>query len=455
MFSLRNRLLALILTPMIVVAVASTLVRYQLARQTSSELYDNTLLAVATTISRDIAISQGDVLAENLVNLLADSLGDSFFYHYNAPLSAFVTGYSNPPMLPAGFDTKGPTFFDAEFLGRPVRVVTMREVTYDTADQTATITVWQTTAQREKLSLELAQGAAAMLGLLLAIGGLVVWFGINFGLRPLLDLRDAVRRRSPVDLKPIQRPVPREIVDLVSALNGLFNRLADAFAARDVFISNAAHQLRNPIAGLLAQAQAAAKAKSSEEREFRIAGVVEAARRAARLTSQLLSMERLRADPAAFRFDDVDLTETAANIASAYASRLVGVNADLSFDVKGTPRHVRGDQVLISEALENLLDNAAKYGCRNGGNVEVGLVFGENAATISVADDGPGVPGHEKESIFDRFYRGSETLSHGSGLGLSIVREIAERHGGTAVLAASKAGARFEITLPYGSAQNR
>ena len=112
-----------------------------------------------------------------------------------------------------------------------------------------------------------------MLTLLLVIGGVVVWFGVNRGLRPLLE------------------------------------RLSAAFAARDVFIANAAHQLRNPIAGLLAQTQAAAGANDENERKARIEGAVEAARRAARLTSQLLSIERLRADPAAINTTEMDLTK--------------------------------------------------------------------------------------------------------------------------------------------------
>jgi len=448
--SLRNRLLALILAPMIVVAVIATAVRYQLAQQTSTELYDNTLLAVATTISRDIAISQGDVLAQNLTDLLADTLGDRFYYRYTAPMSAFVTGYSSAPRPPVELTGKGPYYFDSEFRGEPVRVVTMREITYDTSpDQTATITVWQTVNQRKRLSLELALGAAVLLTVLLLIGGLVVWFGVNLGLRPLIELRDAVRLRSPVDLKPIMRPVPREIVDLVSALNNLFGRLNAAFAARDVFISNAAHQLRNPIAGLLVQAQAAASAKSPDEQRTRIEGVVQAARHASRLTSQLLSMERLRADPAAVKFHAFDLTPVASEVAASYAVRLVSAGVDLSFDVVGEPQPICGDQLLVAEAIENLLDNASKYGCAAGGKVEVSLDYGLTGVTIAVADDGPGVPASENLSIFERFYRGNEAFSYGSGLGLSIVREIAERHGGTVRLKESDVGARFEITLPY------
>lgn len=452
--SLRSRLLVLIITPLILIAAASTWARYEMAKSTSQQLYDDTLLAVATTISRDITLSQGDLLAEDLFELLAESLGDQFFYHMTGPDLPFVTGYSDPPKIPTEPDGgSAPSFFDATYRGQNVRVVVMREfMDEETFGGWATITVWQTTKQRERLSIQIAQRAAAFLSILIIAGGFVVWFGVNLGLRPLSDLREAVTLRSPNDLKPIARPIPREVTELVGALNGLFERLGTAFAARDVFIANAAHQLRNPIAGLLAQTQAAANTGDEKERKSRLDGAVEAARCAARLTTQLLSIERLRADPAAIKTREFDLAKIAEEIASEYASLLVPSGVDIAFRVKGENRPIRGDQLLIAEALKNILDNAMKYGCRNGGEVEVSLVFGPRNVTVSVADDGPGVPSLEKESIFERFHRAKENLAYGTGLGLSIVREIAERHGGTVRLADAEIGAVFEMTLPYGGA---
>lgn len=454
--SLRSRLLILIITPLTLIAIISTWARYEMAKTTSEELYDKTLLAVATTISRDITISQGDLLAEDLFELLTDSLGDQFFYHLTGPDLPFVTGYSDPPDPGlVEYDVRRPFFFDAVYRDLDVRAVRMREfVSAEEFGGWVTITVWQTVRQREKLSVLIALRAAAFLSVLIVVGGLVVWFGVNLGLRPLTDLREAVALRSPTDLKPIARPVPREATELVGALNGLFERLRAAFSARDVFIANAAHQLRNPIAGLLAQTQAAASAGDDTERKDRIDSAVEAARRAARLTTQLLSIERLRTDLAAINTSEMDLVALSEEIASDYASLLVPSGVDISFAVSGEPRLVLGDQLLIAEALKNLLDNAKKYGCRNGGEVEVGLNFGQQAVTISVADDGPGVPPAERSSIFERFHRAKEDVAYGSGLGLSIVREIAKRHGGDVVLADTDQGARFEMTLPYREADS-
>ena len=109
---------------------------------------------------------------------------------------------------------------------------------------------------------------------------------------------------------------------------------------------------------------------------------------------------------------------------------------------------VRGDRILIGEAIDNLLDNALRYGCGDGGAIRVSACIEGGMARLVVEDDGPGVPPEERERIFERFERGVEDGSDGCGLGLAIVREIAERHGGSVRLTASVGGARFELDLP-------
>ena len=120
-----------------------------------------------------------------------------------------VTGYTNPPrpsVSPENGDD--PFFYDATYRDQPVRVVRLFEYwNEEEFSGWVTITVWQTVRQREALSLQIAQRAAMLLGGLIIVVGLVVWFGVNLGLRPLLNLREAVTLRSSRDLRPIARPV--------------------------------------------------------------------------------------------------------------------------------------------------------------------------------------------------------------------------------------------------------
>lgn len=449
--SLRGRLFLLIVVPLIGVATFAAVARYVMAERMSRDLYDNTLLAVALAISRDIVLSEGDMLSEELLDALTTTLGDAIYYRVEGPDGRFVTGYSDGPDIGTDAEVVGgvPYFYDDEYYGDQVRVVVLREfISEPTFGGWVTVQVWQTVFQRAALSLALVTQAVGLMAVVIVAAGLFVWLGINRGLKPLFDLRDAVERRSQDDLGPIRRSVPREVKSLVGALNDLFLRLSDAFAARDAFIADAAHQLRNPIAAIRAQAEAAEAAPASIDLRSRVSELAEASRRASRLTQQLLSFERARGRSGPAAGDVFDVADIAAEILRSKAAIALRRGVDVSLDPPPGPMRVRGDPVLVGEAIENLLDNALRYGCRNGGALRVSGSVADGMARIAIEDDGPGVPADQRERIFERFQRGIEDGNDGSGLGLAIVREIARQHGGTVRLAPSTAGARFELYLP-------
>lgn len=449
--SLRNRLFVLIILPLLVVAVVAALIRHMIAVDSAEKLYDNTLHAVAMTISRDVVLSEGDVLAEELLDSLVDALGDPIYYRVVGPDGRFVTGYSSPPTIEEEIapPTYQPQFYDGAYYGDPVRVVMFREfISEPEFGGWVTVQVWQLIRQRQAHSLRLVGLSAAIMAAIILSAGAIVWFGINLGLKPLLSLREAVAKRSSEDLGPIQRPVPPEVNSLVAAMNALFERLSGAFAERDALISNAAHQLRNPIAGIQAQAEAAETAPDEAELRIRVAHVAEAARRASRLTQQLLSMEKVRGRTALEQDTIADVGALAAEVARIHAPGALKRGTTVSFEVEGEKKPIAGDAVMISEALDNLVDNALRYGCQNGGEVDVRVQYDADRTRLVVADDGPGVPEEESERVFQRFQRAVEDGSDGCGLGLAIVREVAERHGGSIELATTAKGARFELTLP-------
>ena len=449
--SLRNRLFVLIVLPLLVVAVIAAIIRHMIAVDSAEKLYDNTLHSVAMTISRDVVLSEGDVLAEELLESLVDALGDPIYYRVVGPDGRFVTGYSSPPEIDEDIapPTYQPQFYDGAYYGDPVRVVMFREfISEPEFGGWVTVQVWQTVRQRQAHSFRLVGLSSAMMALIILSAGIIVWFGINLGLKPLLNLREAVAQRSSEDLGPIRRPVPPEVNSLVAAMNALFGRLSSAFAERDALISNAAHQLRNPIAGIQAQAEAAETAPDEAELRQRVANVAEAARRTGRLTQQLLSMEKARGRTAAKQDTINDLGALAAEVAKIHAPGALKRDTTISFEVEGETKAISGDAVMISEALDNLVDNALRYGCCKGGSVDVRVEYKDDHARLVVEDDGPGVPEAESGRIFQRFQRAVEDGSDGCGLGLAIVHEVAERHGGSIELATTARGARFELSLP-------
>ncbi|QCO57944.1 sensor histidine kinase (plasmid) [Pseudorhodobacter turbinis] len=450
-WSLRSRLFVLIVMPLALVACLAAAARFVMAERMSQQLYDDTLLAVALTISRDVVLSDGDMLTEQLLDALTNALGDPVYYRIEGPEGRFVTGYSDAPPRPdtAEIDTGIPYFYDATSFGQPVRVVTLREfIAEQEFGGWVTVDVWQTKIQREALSLQLFGQSVVLMAVVVSAAALLVWFGINLGLRPLLQLREAVAERSDGDLRPIKRVVPKEVRNLVGAVNSLFARLTEAFALRDAFISDAAHQLRNPIAAIQAQAEAATTAPNEAILRQRVTKLAETARRTGRLTQQLLSMEKARGRSETDSWQTIDISALAETLTRRFAEHGMRSGIEVSFNISGQPHPVFGDQIMLSEAIENLLDNASHYGCPNGGEITLALTFGPEDVTITVQDDGPGIPPDMRERIFDRFIRLNDDSSGGCGLGLAIVRKIAEAHGGTARVLESQRGALFELHIP-------
>ncbi len=449
--SLRGRLYLLLMIPLIAVATGASFARYQAAHRLSQELYDNTLLVVALTISRDVVLSEGDMLTETLLEDLTTALGDPVYYRITGPGGSFVTGYSDPPDVPEGMVAEGgsPIFYDSVSQGRSVRAVTLREfISEPQFGGWVTVEVWQTTTQRHALSRELVVQSVFLLGSVIATAAIILWFGIQLGLKPLLDLREAIGQRSADDLRPIRRWVPPELRPLVRTLNSLFDRLSRAFALRDGFISDAAHQMRNPVAAIQSLAEAAISAPDEAELRSRVQDVAESARQTSRLTSQLLSLERVRGRSLRELAKPLDLVALVREKIRPFAETQLRRGVDVGFLVTGSPEPVRCDPVLIEELVANMLDNAAKYALRCGGQLEVTICFEAETVLLRFRDDGPGIPADLRERIFDRFFRIDTDQSLGCGLGLAIVSDVAQSHGGSARCLADESGATFGITLP-------
>ncbi|MEM8974660.1 MAG: sensor histidine kinase, partial [Pseudomonadota bacterium] len=422
--------------------------RYHDALETGQKLYDKTLFAIALAISRRVTASGGDLVAEDMLEVVTEYLGDQVFYKVSTTDGSVVTGYASGPAVPKDLKIAPgrPSFFDGSFQGDVVRAAIYRELVSDDETQGwVTIKIWQTTRERTAFAQRVALQSLAMMLAIIGAAGFVIWFGVNRGLRPLVDLVDAVELRSPDDLSSIRRRVPQEVTSLVKSMNNLFGQLREAFAARDVLIANAAHQLRNPIAAILSQAEVAAAASDPEEIRRRAKDVVKAARQTSRLTQQLLSMEKARGRGEKSVFDLSKLTE---DVARQHAPAAMRKGGNFSFSEAPSAMPIKGDETMVREAIDNLIDNAVKYGLRDGGAIKVSVAqSGHGKAIVQVEDDGPGIAPTQSDKIFDRFYRLDDSQADGCGLGLAIVSEVAIAHGGD-VTHSNGTTTQFSLTLP-------
>jgi len=449
--SLHARLLVVIIVPVLLVAAILTVIRYYEVRQTTQQIYDTGLLSIAHVIARDVVLNQGDLLAEKLLETLTDALGDQVFYHIVSDQAPpLLSGYTPQPIAEGTkTDLRQPIFFDSEFRGQLVRTVSFREYfTTNAMNGSVTVTVWQNTGQRQNLTLMLAGRGVVTLILVILATGFIVWFGVNYGLKPLLDLQDAIEKRSPDDLSPIKRAVPREVSSLLEATNQLFGQLRNSFAEKDAFIANAAHQIRNPIAGLLSQAEAAERTNDPGILKERVRDVAEAARRTARLTQQLLSMERVSQNDKLELIESFDIVNLVQEHLATVAGRAFKQQVELSLTGIETPILVKGSSILIGEAFDNLIDNALRYGSVSGSKIKTDIRLNDQSVEISVTDSGSGIENDLLPNVFERFTRGTEDGSGGCGLGLAIAQSIVRKHGGDLQLKSTTAGTQAMIILP-------
>ncbi|HZX30111.1 MAG TPA: ATP-binding protein [Rhodocyclaceae bacterium] len=291
------------------------------------------------------------------------------------------------------------------------------------------VQVAQSTELREQAALEVATQTILPIGVILPVLLLLIYLSIRRGLRPLEALAADVSSRSPENLSVLPaRAVPREVLPLVTALNGLLVRLGDALDSERRFTADAAHELRTPLAAVKVQTQVALMSSDPSAQSHALSQVLAGVDRSGRLVAQLLRLARL--DPLAIppNLETVDLADLAEEAVAVVNDAGTADGHFLSVHAPEPAILIQGDRDLLAAALRNLVDNAVRHtpaGCAI--TVEVGVDDGH--PRLSVRDNGPGVPESELPKLAERFFRGRAVRAEGSGLGLAIVRRIAELHG--------------------------
>jgi two-component system sensor histidine kinase QseC len=311
------------------------------------------------------------------------------------------------------------------------------------------VQVGESSERREELRNFIALRVLVPVLLSLPLLALMIWYGVGHAMVPLRNIAADVKNRRPDNLHPIpDTVVPLEAKPLVDALNALFQRLQQAFETERRFTSDAAHELRTPLAALKTQAQVALRATAEDERRLALNRVITGVDRATHLAQQLLTLARI--DPTLWvGREQVDLPTLASEVLAEIAPVAIARDIDLSLEA-GTAREIRGDRAMLAIMLRNLVDNALKY-TPAGGKVEVCIRQHGAQIMLSVDDSGPGIPPEERGLVFERFYRQVGTNVPGSGLGLSIVKRIAELHSADVRLDNSLLGGlRIELIFNIG-----
>ncbi len=423
------------------------------ARYAADSSFDRLLLGSAGSIAETLSITPGEVRADipySALDMLSAAPDDRVFYRVVGTDGLTVTGYPDLPLDPSSRSRSGSSepvrFFDATYRGEPVRFVLVgREVRIAGQSGVVWVQVGQT---RGALARDLTiRALLPILALtILAVG--VAWFSIGRAMRPLEMVGRNLSARSSSDLSPIVSPVPNEIAPLVEAVNTFMARLDNNMDVLRNFIATAAHQLRTPLTALLVQIRSAELAKGAAQ-SASIDAASQSATRLARLVDQLLSDAMVTHRAEERRTNTFDLKKV---IEQALHDTLpTSGDADVRFTTTLKNAPMIGDEVMIAEALKNLVHNALIHGNPEGHDhhlIELGLRRDGDYLELSMTDSGIGMDEAALMKVGDRFSTG-QPGRQGSGLGLAIVKQVVESHNGTLQLENRREGGlRVVLSFP-------
>ncbi|ANL31543.1 sensor histidine kinase protein (plasmid) [Rhizobium phaseoli] len=403
------------------------------ADATAKLVTDRTLLASARVIAEAVRVDEGGNVQVDVppaaLEMFDTGFGDRVFYQVITVWGSLVSGFPDLP-LPASQRTGE----DRAFHGADVRVLMLdHPVVGLSGDGAISVTVAVTHNSQYAMRRQLWLSDFSKQFVLVFVASLVTILGLQRGLAPALRLRDAVRQRGRNRLDPLPpEMVQSELQPLVHALNDHMERVQSQMAAQRRFVSNAAHQLRTPLALISTQASVAAREEDAARRDEALAALRTSTRQISRLASQLLTLSRAEPGSRRPRSDATDLSKAAREILEAHAEEALRRNIDVGLEAD-RPVIVEGDGTMLREMLVNLIDNAIRYSQADG-RVTVSIRQEGDNAVVTVEDNGPGIPVSERDQVFERFYRIIGTESEGSGLGLAIVREVVEGAGGSVSL---------------------
>jgi two-component system sensor histidine kinase TctE len=458
--SLRGRLLAWILLPLAMLIGVNAWVAYGNAVNAANEAYDRSLYLAARTLAEELVWRDGQVQLELMKAagyLFENHTGARLFYKVRLLDGQWLAGAADLPDLPAS-SASSVRFFalvqlgDGRYLNQSVRLVQLIHVmeAAGLTDPLIRITVAETMEARQQLTQRIFRGTLRSQGLLLLAAALLVVLGVQLGIRPLEAFRRQLAGKAEDDFSPIQPPdLPRELQPLIDTLNSYLDRLGRLIDIRKRFLDNAAHQLRTPLTAHKTQLALAQRNPHPEQAQALLQAARQTTDDAVRLTEKMLTMTRVEHAREMHSPQPVHLVVLARQVTQTHLWRAHQRGDDLGLEILDTRGVVLGLELLLSEALSNLIDNALQHS-KPGAHITVRV----GPSWVEVQDDGPGIAAAHQAHVFERFYRAAPSGVSGSGLGLAIVKEIAHLHGAVVgVHSPVKDGRGTVVRLGFTSAQ--
>lgn len=448
--SLKRQLLLWLLLPQLVLWLMGGVLAYRVALTYAEKTIDQSLTQSVRSLARQVKPFGSGLLVDfpkAAQAIIEEDPKDRVSYMVSSPPGSFLLGNDRLPGPPKGMaiPQNEPVLINVFLEGKSMRQASI-DLSFGegSSQQRMRVQIAKSLAVQERIARELVWDMLLPLLLMGAVLSILVYAGIRRGLAPLQRLEAQLAHRNAASLSPIElTEAPQEVHSLATTLNQLLTTLRRSLSQEKRFLNDAAHQLRTPLAGLISQTELAMQETDPASLQRRLAKVHTGAQRSAHLVHQLLALARTEAEIALL---PVDVAALAREVAREWTPRALAAGVDLGYEGEDTFT-LRGNKLLLREALTNLLDNALRYAGR-GSTVTLRTRADADGCTLEVEDNGPGLAEANLARVFERFWRASE-MPGGCGLGLAIVAEIAQRHRGKAVARASHPqGLTIRLQLP-------
>ncbi len=430
--SIRKQLLTLFVPFLFGLWIVSAILSYWLVSSYSKQSFDRDLINSADSVVGRLRVKEGKIVADlppAAQAILKHDESDKLYYRVLGPDNKRISGDNNLPEPSKNLSVDNPVVVEAFIAGKKVRVAEIKVSPEEAEGQTVIVQLAETTNVRNKFQEKMLLSIAVPQFIVILVGLCTVWYGITKILTPLRLLQGQLASRSQFDLSALtDNEAPEEVYPLVNAINNLLDRLKEELKSHQRFIANAAHQLRTPLAGLKTYSSIGIGMTEPKDLRHIIHELDQGIDRASRIVIQLLALARAdgRDNAVSTIKSNLDLNFLTSDVIAELIEQAINKNLELKFQASSTPAIVYGEQTGLRHLVANIVENAIMY-TDSGGKVSV-KIDNDVKVTLSVCDTGYGIPEEEREQVFERFYRATGTKGNGSGLGLSIVREVANSH---------------------------
>ncbi len=430
--TLRNRLMRHVLLPLALTWLLGSLLMLTIASYFTQQAYDRALLddayLVASHVRQKANATEVDIAlslsAQEMSTVLFDQ-SESMFFAVLRLDGSLVAGHAGLHPTLSGVQS-APQFEELNYQNKHLRSVTL----FRDQPTPFVVVMAQTTTSRERLLQRLFVFSLAPQVLLLIALALWLQRAIEEDLVPLSTLERTLGDRDARDLTPVPVSASTQDVErLGQAINALLARIAQSVQAQREFSGNVAHELRTPLAGIRALADYGLRHNDPQVWREQLMGIAQSQERASHLIDQLLALALADEAQQQLTHESVTLHEVVRDVVMRFLPRADAKQVDLGAVGIEQPLWVQANRALLEGVLNNLLDNALRYGASPSGEsrITVSVADAPQAVVLSVMDNGPGVSEAQRQKLSRRWVQGSagEALKEGSGLGLAIVHEYA------------------------------